>query len=51
MIDGILRILVVSLGLLIIWWLCGPAGQRDRSARLAGSEAREGKAHVDAQGR
>ena len=48
--DGLLRILVVSLGLLIIWWLCGPAG-RDRSARRQGSETRESEAHVDARGR
>ena len=24
MIDGVLRIVVVAVGLLLIWWLCGP---------------------------
>ena len=51
MMEGLLRILVVALGLLFIWWLCGPAGQRGRSARREGSEARESEAHVDAPGR
>jgi hypothetical protein len=51
MMEGVLRVLVVALGLLFIWWLCGPAGQPDRSARRDGSEAREGEAHVDAPGR
>jgi hypothetical protein len=51
MIDGVLRILIVALGLLLIWWLCGPAGQRARPARREGSEAAESEAHVDAQGR
>ena len=49
--DGVLRILVVSLGLLVIWWLCGPVGQRGQSARLEASETPEGEVHVDAQGR
>ena len=51
MIDGVLRILVIALGLLFIWWLCGPVGQRARPARQEGSEARESGAQVDAQGR
>jgi hypothetical protein len=51
MLDGVLRILVVSLGLLFIWWLCGPPGQRGRVARRQGSEVSESEAHVDAQGR
>lgn len=51
MIDGLLRILIVALGLLFVWWLCGPAGQRGGSARREGNEARESEAHVDAQSR
>ena len=51
MMEGLLRILIVSLGLLVIWWLCGPAGQRDRPARRQGSEIEEGRAPVDARGR
>jgi hypothetical protein len=51
MMEGLLRVLVVALGLLCIWWLCGPAGQRDRSARREGREERESEAHVDARGR
>lgn len=49
--EGLLRILVVALGLLVIWWLCGPAGQRDRSAHGEGSEVPESEGHVDARGR
>ena len=51
MMDGVLRALIVALGLLVIWWLCGPAGHRGRSARQEGNEARESEARVDAQGR
>jgi hypothetical protein len=51
MMDGVLRILIVALGLLFIWWLCGPTGPRARSARQEGSEARESEVHLDAQGR
>jgi len=51
MIDGVLRILVIALGLLFIWWLCGPGGQRARPGRPEGSEAGESEARVDAQGR
>lgn len=40
--EGLLRILVVGLGLVLIWWLCGPI----ESARREGSEDR-----VDARGR
>lgn len=50
MMEGLLRILVVALGLLFIWWLCGPAVQRDRSARRDGSEVPESEAHVDVRG-
>ena len=50
MMEGILRVLVVALGLLFIWWLCGPAVQRDRPARREG-EALESEARVDAPGR
>jgi hypothetical protein len=49
--DGVLGILVVLLGLLFIGWLCGPAGQGGWPASHKGSEAREGEAHVEAQGR
>ena len=49
--EGLLRILVVALGLLVIWWLCGPVGQRDRAARREGSETPESEARVEAQGR
>ena len=49
--EGLLRILVIALGLLLIWWLCGPAGPRDRSVRREGSEARESEAPVDARRR
>jgi len=49
--DGALGILVVLLGLLFIGWLCGPAGQGDGPAPHKGSEAREGEAHLEAQGR
>ena len=51
MIDGVLRILVTALGLLIIWWLCGPADQRARLARQDGREAGARQARVDGQGR
>ncbi len=51
MLDGVLRILVVLVGLLSIGWLCGPAGQRAGPARQEGSEARESGAQVDARGR
>lgn len=51
MMEGLLRVLVVALGLLFIWWLCGPAAQRDRPARREGSEVPESEAHVDARGR
>ena len=51
MIDGVLRILVVAVGLLFIWWLCGPAAQGDRPARREGDDAREGDARVDVQSR
>jgi hypothetical protein len=51
MIDGVLRILVIALGLLIVWWLCGPVGQRARLVRQDGSEASESEARVDGQGR
>ena len=51
MIDGVLRILVITLGLLFIWWLCGPVGQRDRPVRRERDETRERDARVDAQGR
>ncbi len=47
--EGVLRILVVALGLLFIWWLCGPAVQRDRSARRDGSEVPESEARVEAR--
>jgi hypothetical protein len=36
MIDGVLRILVVAVGLLLIWWLCGPTA---RSTDDAGRES------------
>ena len=49
--DGVLGILVVLLGLLFIGWLCGPAGQGAGPAPYKGSEAREGEAHAEAQGR
>lgn len=42
MMEGLLRILVVALGLLLIWWLCGPI----EPARREGSGAR-----ADARGR
>lgn len=51
MIDGVLRILVTALGLLIIWWLCGPADQRARLARQDGREAGESQARVDGRDR
>ena len=51
MIDGLLRILVIALGLLVIWWLCGPADQRARLARQDGREAGESQPRVDGQGR
>jgi hypothetical protein len=51
MIDGVLRILVIALGLLVIWWLCGPVGQRDRPVGRERDETRERDARVDAQGR
>ena len=51
MTEGVLRVLVVTLGLLFIWWLCGPSGQSDRLARREDSEARESEAQVDASGR
>jgi hypothetical protein len=51
MIDGVLRILVIALGLLVIWWLCGPADQRARLARQDGREAGESQPRVDGQGR
>lgn len=51
MIDGVLRILIIALGLLFIWWLCGPAGQRARLGRQEGSEAGESEARIDGQGR
>jgi hypothetical protein len=51
MIDGVLRISLIALGLLLIWWLCGPADQRARLGRQEGSEAAEGKARLDGQGR
>jgi hypothetical protein len=47
--EGLLRILVVALGLLVIWWLCGPTAQRDRPVRREASEASESEA-VDARG-
>ncbi len=49
--DGVLGVLVVFLGLLLIGWLCGPAGQEGGSAPHQGSEARPGEAHAEAQGR
>ena len=49
--DGVLGILLVVFGLLLIGWLCGPVGQGGLPAPQTGSEVREGKAHVDAQGR
>lgn len=49
--EGLLGILVVVLGPLFIWWLCGPAGPRARPVRREGNEARESEAHVDARGR
>jgi hypothetical protein len=51
MIDGVLRTLVIAVGLLVIWWLCGPAGQRDRPVSREGDESRESDARVDAQRR
>jgi hypothetical protein len=51
MIDGVLRVLVVAVGLLLIWWLCGPAAQGDRAARREGDDAQEGDARVDARSR
>ena len=49
MIDGVVRTLVIAVGLLVIWWLCGRAGQRDLSRE--GDESRESDARVDAQRR
>ena len=49
--DGVLGLLVVLLGLLLIGWLCGPAGQGAGRAPYKGSEVREGEAHAEAQGR
>lgn len=49
MMDGVLRVLIVALGLLFIWWLRGPAGQRSRPARRERNEARAHEAHVDTQ--
>ena len=51
MIDGVLRILIIAVGLLIIWWLFGPAGERDRLARREGDEAGDRDARVDARRR
>jgi hypothetical protein len=51
MIDGVFRILVIALGLLVIWWLCGPPDQRARLARQDGREAGESQPRVDGQGR
>jgi hypothetical protein len=51
MIDGVLRILIIALGLLVIWWLCGPADQRARLTRQDGREAGESQPRVDGQGR
>ena len=51
MIDGVFRILVIALGLLVIWWLCGPADQRARLTRQDGREAGESQPRVDGQGR
>lgn len=51
MIDGLIRILVIALGLLVIWWLCGPADQRARLARQDGREAGERQTRVDGQDR
>jgi len=51
MIDGVLRILIVSVGLLLIWWLCGPTGSRGRAGRQEEGEVRGGDVHVDTQGR
>jgi hypothetical protein len=43
MIDGVLRVLVVAVGLLLIWWLCGPAAQGDRPGRPGGPGPRAGR--------
>ena len=51
MIDGVFRILVIALGLLVIWWLCGPADQRARLASQNDREPGERKAGVDGRGR
>jgi hypothetical protein len=50
MMEGLVRILVVALGLLFIWWLCGPAAQRDRPARREGEAPEGDAAHVDVRG-
>ena len=47
--DIVLSLLAVGMGLLAIWWLCGPVPARGRPAR----EGRGGgdDAHADAQDR
>jgi hypothetical protein len=44
--DDVLSLLAVGVGLLAIWWLCGPVPERGRPAREGSDDA-----HADAQDR
>lgn len=49
--DHVLSLLAVGVGLLAIWWLCGPVPERRRPAREGRSQSGGDDAHADAQDR
>jgi hypothetical protein len=49
--DDVLSLLAVGVGLLAIWWLCGPVPERGRPAREGRGQSGGDDAHADAQDR
>jgi hypothetical protein len=49
--DNVLSLLAVGVGLLAIWWLCGPVPEQSRPAREGRDQSGGDDAHADAQDR
>jgi hypothetical protein len=50
--DDVLSLLAVSVGLLVVWWLCGPVSERGGwPGREGRGQGGDGDAHGDAHDR